>query len=1400
VDDYPAIKAHLERLKGEARGAKGGRAVARLVQWFQEGNFIFLGYLPYRSSGGEPTPRAAEGLGLFHPERVADPQHEALVAQAGRFLAKMGGERPFFRVEETNVLSRMHHRIRISILLVSSQPGEARSESAAVAGIFTDRSRRAEAWEIPVVEGKLEEVVQRHHIAPQSYKHKEVLDFFNGLPRFELFRLSERSLDRMLGFFLEVVDQPRAEVAVQPDEESDAVRILISVAATEVPGETQQRIRERVEALFNLTAQNVFLIRLSTFSILSLVFYYPAERRKQLPAAAQVEETVREQLVTREERLVRMWQGARGKQGADRLAHALVEGLSVEYKVGHSDAEILGDLTRLERMVRENGPQFSLRPLEEREGVKLGLFSWEKLSLSRLMPIFSNLQVLVEEEETYEVRLPERPAFLHTFVLQPPPGHTIEPGRHEAPLRDLIFHILTLRAEDNPLTALLLTAGFDWRQIGLMQLFRNYLMQVGTVYTKRTIGETLVRRPRATRALYGVFRARFDPELEGREAARREAESELEEAEREIDNLTEDRIVKGIANLIDASLRTNFYQSPDSPVIAIKLASAKIDQLPPPRPLYEIYVYAPLMEGIHLRGDKIARGGIRYSDRPDDFRTEVLGLMATQMKKNALIVPLGSKGGFVVKTLAPWEGNARAAGDDQYRVFIRALLSVTDNLAAGRPVPPPRVIRLDEDDPYLVVAADKGTAHLSDTANAVSEENGFWLGDAFASGGSNGYDHKAVGITARGAWESVKRLFWERGIDVQSEPVTVVGIGDMSGDVFGNGVLQSRTLKLVGAFDHRHVFLDPDPEPATAFAERERLFKLPRSAWSDYDPALLSEGGGVFPRSAKAIPVSPRLRALLDTEAESLSGEEMIRALLRMEVDLLWNGGIGTYLKSAAESHGRVGDPNNDAVRIDASQCRARVIGEGGNLGLTQAARVDLDLQGCGLHTDAIDNAGGVNMSDHEVNLKILLAALIEDGQLPDRAARNTVLMELEGAVTEAVLRANFRQVLVISMDRLRSQERVDPFVRLVDLLAAEGGLDRRAEDIPNTQRFQQFQSDGHGVPRPVLAVLLAYAKMLLYRRLVDGELMDEPFLERDYLAYFPAELRRRFELGRVVHPLRRQIIATGITNRVIDQAGMCFVPETAALVGKPWPEVVRAYLLADAVTGAPLLREQIYALATRLPMDEQNRLLMRLETLLAEIAGWLLLVPEAAPGGFAAEATLAVSFRDYCAALPGMMDEDEREVVAEQEEELQRLGVPPEAAHLWALLPRLRGFSRVCGLAGEGGLAIAEAYALSVAADERFRFSQLEEALALLRFTERMQKRFGNHLQRSLELLRRGMLRAIVAGRHEGTEAPAWVEAYLQQRGPAWRELEASLRQVTGQDQPDVVSLAVVIGQLEAL
>jgi glutamate dehydrogenase len=658
-------------------------------------------------------------------------------------------------------------------------------------------------------------------------------------------------------------------------------------------------------------------------------------------------------------------------------------------------------------------------------------------------------------------------------------------------------------------------------------------------------------------------------------------------------SLAEDEVLRGLDNLVRSALRTNFYQRPERPVVSIKVDSRKVEGMPSPRPLFEIYVHSRRLEGIHLRGGKVARGGIRWSDRHDAFRTEVLGLMKTQMVKNAIIVPVGSKGGFVLKGLVPPRPALDAYLVDRYREYISGLLDVTDNIVDGEVLHPPEVVRHDGDDPYLVVAADKGTAHLSDTANSVSAQYGFWLGDAFASGGSHGYDHKKVGITARGAWECVRHHFANLGLDVQTQSFTCAGIGDMSGDVFGNGALQSQAMKLVATFNHAHIFVDPNPDPTRSYQERLRLFRLPRSTWRDYDVSLISRGGGIFDRSAKAIPLSVEMKKLLDLDAETASGEEVIRRILCARVDLLYNGGIGTYVKASHEDDADVGDRANDRVRVDGREVRARVVAEGGNLGFTQGGRIEYWSRGGLINTDAVDNSGGVDMSDHEVNIKILMDLLVKKGEIRNRDERNRILAEMTEEVAALVLADNANQARALTLDGLRSAARYEEFVDFIEGLVGAGALSRTDDAIPTRQELLDAAHRERGLPRPLLAVLLGHSKMWAFQTALETAFPDSEAARSFLESYFPKRLQA-FAAHFHEHPLRREIVTTAAVNHLINEAGVTFLSRHMAASKTAVAEVMSAYLEADRQADAASLRARVEGAG--LDARTENELLLEIE------------------------------------------------------------------------------------------------------------------------------------------------------------------------------------------------------------
>ncbi|MDH3999244.1 MAG: NAD-glutamate dehydrogenase, partial [Desulfuromonadales bacterium] len=816
-----------------------------------------------------------------------------------------------------------------------------------------------------------------------------------------------------------------------------------------------------------------------------------------------------------------------------------------------------------------------------------------------------NLSLTVVDETDFNIEVDERPVYLKSFAIRSDHPDALPLVAQQHNLLQILNGLRCGAVEDDYLNRMLILTGLDWQQIDLFRAYRNYYFQLGNPFTKRRVAFTLINNPKATLLLYRYFEARFLPKPEWADPLQREEEAlmpvrlELAEVLEHIEDINEDRILRSLFNLIDSTIRTNFFKRRDDDdyFLSLKISAIGVIDMPFPRPMYETYVHSASMEGIHLRGGKVARGGIRWSDRPDDFRTEVLGLMKTQMTKNALIVPVGSKGGFIVKTKFTTREEGGELSRQAYITLMRGLLDLVDNRVDGAIERPDGVTVYDDVDPYLVVAADKGTAHLPDTANGVSIDYNFWLGDAFASGGSVGYDHKKLGITARGAWECVKRHFRELGKDIQNESFTVVGIGDMSGDVFGNGMLLSTQIKLLAAFNHMHIFLDPDPDPETSWQERQRLFDLPRSTWADYDAKLISSGGGVFDRASKEIPLSKPVRQWLGVRHSSMDGEELIRRLLSAEAELLWNGGIGTYVKSSLEKNADVGDRANDNVRINATQLKVKVLGEGGNLGFTQPARIEYALNGGLLNTDAIDNSAGVDISDHEVNLKIFFQGLRESGVIKTEKTRNKQLLEVQEDVCEMVLHNNYLQSLCVSLDLLRCQEDVEPFLDLSDRLINAGLLDRKGEFLPSRK---EMTARGQSYLKPELSILLGYSKMHLYQTLLESDLPDQAPVQEVLTQYFPQQIRKRHGRYLKDHPLRREIIATLITNRVVDQAGCAFLSDLMRQTSASITQGVAAYLVFDEVLGGDRIRQHIYAADNRMPAERQSELLCSLEKALA--------------------------------------------------------------------------------------------------------------------------------------------------------------------------------------------------------
>ncbi|NIA27452.1 MAG: NAD-glutamate dehydrogenase, partial [Desulfobulbaceae bacterium] len=1034
----------------------------------------------------------------------------------------------------------------------------------------------------------------------------------------ELFNASVQDLVRTTVGIMNLQDRQRVKFFLRRDKFRRFFSCLVFVPREKYTTGVRRRIEAILkEAFGGSSVDSSVQIADSALARVHIIVRTPSGDRPRI-SIQKIEAQIADVVITWTDRLREELLDEFGQDDAGELYRRYQDVFPLSYREDVRPSEACSDISRIEDMLADNARRTV--ELYAPEGGQPGhmhcmLYGFdEPLTLSVAMPLLEDMGVDVYTEHPYELKLQSGDSFwIQDFHLQHDLGTGLDVASVATRFEDCFLQVLEGHAETDGLNRLILSAKLDWRQTALLRCYAKHMQQLGIPFSQAYMEDVLVAHSRLVRRLIEQFETQFDPTPK---KSKRKANltSVLQAVERGVAkarNVDEDRILKAFADAISATLRTNYFQTnkdgSHKPYFSIKLDPSTLREAPLPRPKFEIFVYSPDVEGVHIRGGDIARGGLRWSDRREDFRTEVLGLMKAQVVKNTVIVPTGAKGGFFPKR--PPAGDRDAvfkSGVECYKTFVRGLLDITDNVIEGEVVTPDDVVRRDGDDPYLVVAADKGTATFSDMANEISASYNFWLDDAFASGGSAGYDHKKMGITARGAWEAVKRHFREFGVNVQEEPFTVVSIGDMSGDVFGNGMLLSKKIRLVAAFNHMHIFLDPDPDIATSFRERKRLFRKSRSSWTDYDDSLISKGGGIHSRRTKTIRLSPEVRKLLDTSETSMQPDQLIRTILRMHVDLLWNGGIGTYVKASDESDADVGDRNNDNVRVDADELHCKVVGEGGNLGLTQRARIEYSLNGGRINTDFIDNSGGVDSSDREVNIKILLSEVVKHRNM-SRNRRNVLLASMTDDVANLVLRNNYLQTQAISMIEVRSPERLDDIARLISSLEKTGLLDRELEFLPEEDVIEERRARNQGFTRPELAVVLSYAKIDLYNGLIESGQTLEDFLVVDPLRYFPPVLRRRYADFLPGHRLSRQILATLIANDLVNRMGPSFVKRIQADTGADIVTVARAYTIARQVCRAGSLLKTIEGLDHEIPATVQMKMMFEVSRTLRHASYWLI-------------------------------------------------------------------------------------------------------------------------------------------------------------------------------------------------
>ncbi len=1299
VGDWRAMLERLDQSIAHLRDA--GSAIPQdqrdeaiaFATWLRNGQFVFLGMRNYtfapQPDGAELALNVVEGSGLGI---LRDP--EVHVLRRGRELVALTPEirhfyeapQPLF-VTKSNIVSRVHRRVHMDYVGIKTyRPDGSVGGELRIVGLFASRAYTRSPSEIPLLRRKADLVVKAVGYVPGSYDSRALANVIDTFPRDELFQIPVATLAAWAPQIVELEVRPRTRVFARPDRFDRFVSILVYVPRERFSTAVRHRISALLASAYG--GQVVMFDPYFTQGQLVRVHFIVArfEGRTPLVDALALERQVAEATRNWSDRLIHQFalSGPEGMQLADRFAQAF----SASYAETFSVRRAVGDAFKIASLTAEHPVRIKLRQTVDRDpdlGVATLFKADVPLPLSERVPLFENMGFDVIDESTFEV-VPQsgafpRKAFVHAMRLRRPEAFGATFPELAVRIEDAFDAISSGEADDDGFNRLLCVSPLTWRDIAVLRALAAYLRQSSLPFGIRYLADTLVSYPLIAARLVEMFKVRFNPgldlDLAARGAAAEQIKLAIEDDLQAVPSLDEDRILRALVGLIMATLRTNAFapmvEDVRARALAFKFDPQAIDVLPDPRPYREIWVYSPRVEGVHLRFAPIARGGLRWSDRAQDFRTEVLGLARAQQVKNTVIVPEGAKGGFYPKQLPRAAGRDvfMAEGIEAYRIFVGTLLDITDTMDGDRVVPRPGVVRHDGDDPYLVVAADKGTATFSDLANEISSSKGHWLGDAFASGGSAGYDHKKMGITARGAWECVKRHFRESSKDIQAEPFTVAGVGDMSGDVFGNGMLLSQHTRLIAAFDHRDIFIDPEPDPALSLAERQRLFALPRSSWQDYDPNLISSGGGVYSRSAKSITLSAQACAALGLSDSVVAPSTLIRAILSAPVDLLWFGGIGTYVRGDEETDAEVGDRANDAIRVAASAVRAKVVGEGANLALTQRARIALAREGCRLNTDFIDNSAGVNSSDIEVNIKLGLASAVRGGRL-SIIQRNTLLERMTDDVAQACLRNNRQQALAISLAVATSASELGTYARLMRVLEQRGLLDRDLEHLPTDEALAARVAAGAGLERPEIAVLLSYAKLALSADLIDSPLAGDPALESLLLEYFPPEMRVFHADDILAHPLKRQIIVTRITNSMINRGGPTVLIRLSDETGRGPGEIAKAVMAARELFGLAGSWAAIEALGVDVDASVQIACLaLTRESLVDQAAALLRNEPEADLNALVGAYKAAVA--EFCSRLADVATARQLEERDAQRDALSGSGVPVSLADDLATLGLMR-------------------------------------------------------------------------------------------------------------------------------
>ena len=1382
------------------------------LEWMRDNHFTFLGCRDYSYGGdlanGEPDVAVVPGSGFGI---LRDPNRHVLapVGSDGSVdlapIVKQFIRRPeLIMITKTSVRGTVHRPVHMDYVGIKryDRDGTIVGERRFV-GLFTSAAYNRTPRDIPLLRRKVAQTIARAGFSPTSHDGKALAHILETYPRDELFQIDVDTLSAIATGVLGLQERPQIRMFCRRDKFGRYFSLIIYVPRERFNTELRlafdqvlmESLNGRISGCYTQVGDSPlarlhYIIGINAPGAPENVDYAAIEQRL-ITAARSWHDDLHDALIER-------W----GEERGNRLAQRYASAFPAAYTESSSTDLALHDIATIEDISAQDHVALNLyRAIEDPDHfVRFKIYHPRTaVALSDCLPMLENMGLRVQGETPHRVRLDgDLDVWIQDFGMEMPGGQALDLAACKENFEEAFGQVWTGAVEDDGFNRLVLRAGLKSRQIAVLRACCKYLRQTGIAFSQAYMENTLSDNAAVAARLWHLFELRHAPLVEGdRTKAAEVVVAEIEAMLDGVESLDEDRILRRYLNLMQSMLRTNVFQHDaegrPKPYMSFKFDSKLLAELPLPRPFREIFVYSPRVEAVHLRGGRVARGGLRWSDRREDFRTEVLGLMKAQMVKNAVIVPVGSKGGFVTKRLPVGGDRSAVMAEvvDCYRTFIRGMLDITDNLEGQTVLKPPQTVCYDDDDPYLVVAADKGTATFSDIANGVAAEYGYWLGDAFASGGAKGYDHKGMGITARGAWESVKRHFRELGRDIQSEEFTVIGIGDMSGDVFGNGMLLSRHIRLLAAFDHRNIFIDPDPDAATSFAERERIFGLPSSSWLDYDPALISEGGGIFDRKAKSVRLTPQIQALTGLEAESVTPLELMHALLKAPADLLWFGGIGTYVKSHSESHAEAGDRANDGLRVNGRDLRCLVIGEGGNLGVTQRGRIEFARAGGRLNTDAVDNSAGVDCSDHEVNIKILVDSVVAAGEMTGKQ-RDRLLAEMTDDVGDLVLRDNYLQTQALSVAERQGAGQLATQVRFMRGLEREGRLDREVEQLPNDEALQELGTSGQGLTRPELSVLMAYAKMTLYDDLLRSDLTEAQALEEVLVKYFPRQLRKQQSAAIQSHRLRGEIIATATANSIVNRVGFTFVHDMVRETGQGAGSIARSYVAARDLYGLPQIWNAIEALDNKVPAAVQTDMVLSLAELVSRVTLWLLRNCEQPLKITPILESFGPGVQALMTELPKLMSPDALSALEQRVSELTAQNVPEALARLVESTEALAAACDIVQVAAVAERPVIEVGQVYFSIGATLGLDRLRAQAEELGVDDHWQQAAIASIVDDLNSQQRA-LASVVLSRSEGADGAAAVQRWRQSNARGVERCREMLDEFDATGGLDVAKLALV-------